>query len=408
MVMVSVCLMTVQALRMFTFGVFLRPIAAEFGSGRGELSTAYAIGLFTAGAFSIVAGKISDKYGPRILVTISGMLTAIGFFLMSRISAIWQLQAIWGVFMGLGGSFFFIPIFSTIPRWFIRHRGTAVALTSAGFGFGGIISPPLAQLLISAYDWRTAYIVLSLITVVTVVPLAQLLRQSPEKIGIKAYGDESDTNSVAVTVKGLAGEGFSFRSAIKSRYFWLLGLVQFCFFSCLQVVLVHIYPYAVDIGIPMLTAAGIVSFISAFSVVGRIATGFLSDKVGGRRMLVACLATSSLALIWLLIARQVWMFYLFALVFGFAYGGMVPLSALVPAEIFGLKAFGVIYAGMMVVSMTGESLGAPMAGFIFDITGHYWPAFVICITLSLSATFLSIIIAKYGRKRRVSEVGIQE
>ena len=318
--------------------------------------------------------------------------------LMPRISALWQLQAIWGVLMGLGGSFFFIPIFTTIPRWFVKHRGMAIALTSAGFGFGGIISPPLAQLLISAYDWRITYIVLSLITFVIVVPLAQLLKQSPEKIGIKAYGDESDTNSGVVKVKSLASEGFSFKGAMKSRYFWLMGFVQFCFFSCLQVVLVHINPYAVDIGIPVLTAAGIVSFISAFSTVGRIATGFLSDKVGGRQMLVACLVTSTLALVWLLVARQVWMLYLFAMVFGLAYGGMVPLSTLVPAELFGLKAFGMIYAGLMLVSMTGESLGAPVAGFIFDITGHYWPAFLICIALSTFATILSIMIMKYGRK----------
>jgi MFS family permease len=399
MVMASACLMVVQALRMFTFGVFLRPITSEFGWGRGEISTAYAIGMFTTGAFSIIAGKASDKYGPRLLVTASGLLSAMGFFLMSQICTLWQLQVIWGVLMGLGGSFFFIPIFTTIPRWFIRNRGTAVALTSAGFGFGGIISPPLAQLLISAYDWRITCVILSLITLVIVIPLAQLLKQRPEKMGLKAYGDESDTNSGVVKVKSLASEGFSFKGAMKSRYFWLLGLVHFCFFSCLQVVLVHINPYAVDIGIPVLTAAGIVSFISAFSTVGRIATGFLSDKVGGRSMLVACLITSTIALVWLLIARQVWMFYLFAMVFGLAYGGMVPLSTLVPAELFGLKAFGVIYAGLMLISMTGESLGAPVAGFIFDITGHYWPAFLICIILSLLATLLSITVMIHGRRQ---------
>ncbi len=403
MVLVSACLMAVQALRIFTFGVFLKPITSEFGWGRGEISTAYAIGMFISGSFAIVAGRTSDRYGSRILVTVSGMLVATGFFLMSRINAIWQLQVIWGLLMGLGGSFFFVPITSTRPRWFVKHRGMAVALTGAGFGFGGIISPPLAQLLISAYNWRMSYVILSVISLAIVIPLAQLLKQSPERVGIKAYGEESETNLGTAQVKSLAGGGVSFTGAIKTRYFWLLGFLQFCFFSCLQVVLVHINPYAVDIGITALTAASILSFISAFSTVGRIATGFLSDKVGGRPMLVACLATSTLALILLLFARQVWMLYLFAMVFGLAYGGMVPLSAIVPAELFGLKAFGVIYAGLMLVSTIGESLGAPVAGFIFDKTGEYWPAFLICIVLSSLATTLGIMVMIYSRKRLNSQ-----
>ena len=399
MVIVSACLMVVQALRIFTFGVFLKPITLEFGWGRGEISTAYAIGMFASGSFAVVAGRASDRYGPRILVTGSGLLVATGFFLLSRVSALWQLQMIWGLLMGLGGSFFFIPITSAITRWFVKQRGTAVGLAGAGFSLGGIIAPPLAQLLISAYDWRRAYIILSLITLAIVIPLAQLLKQTPQQLGMKPYGDETDTGSGRFEVKSLASEGFSFMGALRTRYFWLFGFLQFCFFSCLQVVLVHINPYAVDIGIPALSAASIVSFISVFSTVGRIVAGFLSDKLGGRPVLVFCLATSTLSLTWLLIARQLWMFYLFAAVFGLAYGGMVPLSALVPAELFGLKAFGVIYAGLTLVSTIGESLGAPVAGFIFDRTGHYWPAFLICILLSTVATALSIMITISSRRQ---------
>jgi MFS family permease len=394
MVIVSACLMVVQALRIFTFGVFLKPLASEFGWGRGQISTAYAIGMFTSGSFAIVAGRASDRYGPRILVTVSGILVATGFFLMSRITAIWQLQLIYGLLMGLGGSFFFIPISTTIPRWFAKNRGMAIALTGAGFGFGGIISPPLAQILISTYDWRMTYVILSVITLAIVVPLAQLLKQSPERMGIKPYGEGLEINSETARVKILAGEGFSFTGAVKTRHFWLFGFVQFCFFSCLQVVLVHINPYAVDIGISALTAASIVSFISAFSTVGRITTGFLSDKVGGRPMLIACLAMATASLIWLMFARQVWMFYLFAMLFGLAYGGMVPLTTIVPVELFGLRALGVIFAGLMLVSTTGESLGAPVAGFIFDKTGHYWPAFLICIFLISLATTFSIMMLR--------------
>jgi MFS family permease len=399
MVLISACLMMVQALRVFTFGVFLKPITLEFGWGRGELSTAYAICMFTSGSFAIVAARASDRYGPRILVTASGLLVATGFFLMSRISTIWQLQVIWGLLMGLGGSFFFIPITLIIPRWFVKSRGTAVGLAGAGFGFGGIIAPPLAQLLISAYDWRRACVILSVITLAIVIPLAQLLKQSPERFGIRPYGEEPEFRSGMRQVGSLAGEGLSLASAVRTRYFWLFGFLQFCFFCCLQVVLVHVNPYAVDIGIPALTAASVVSTISAFSTVGRIAAGFLSDKVGWRSMLVVCLSTVTVALIWLLVARQVWMFFLFAVVFGLAYGGIVPLTAIVPTELFGLRAFGAIYAGLTLVSTIGESLGAPVAGFIFDITGRYWPAFLICIFLCSLATTLGILLMIFSKKQ---------
>ncbi|MFH1639955.1 MAG: MFS transporter [Chloroflexota bacterium] len=399
MVMLSAFLMVVQALRIFSFGIFLKPISLEFGWGRGEISGAYAIGMFTTGCFAILSGKASDKYGPRVLVTIGGALCAAGFFLLSRINAIWQVYVIWGLFMGLGGSLFFIPITSTILRWFARHRGAAVALTGAGFGFGGIISPPLAQLLISTYGWRTTYVILSIITIVTVTPLAQLLKQSPERAGIRAYGAEPDIENEEERERNPGSGDFSFTEAVKTGRFWFFGFMQFCFFSCLQVVLVHINPYALDIGIPALTAATIVSFISASSTIGRIATGFISDRVGGKPMLVICLIVSTLALIWLLFTGQIWMFYLFAAVFGLAYGGMVTLIAIVSAELFGLKSFGMIFAGLMLVSITGEAMGAPMAGVIFDVTGSYRLAFFICIALCSMAILFSLLILRYGRKQ---------
>ncbi len=399
MVMVSAFLMLVQALRMFSFGMFLKPISDEYGWGRGELSSAYAIGMLASGCFALLAGKACDRYGPRILVTASGILVAAGFFLMSRINTVWQVQLIWGVFMGLGGCFFFIPITSTIPRWFATHRGAAIALTGAGFSLGGIITPPLCQLLITTYSWRTAYIVLSLLTLVIVMPLAQFLRHKPEQVGLRPYGaGPGDHARASLKSNGAAAE-FTFSQAVRTGRFWLFGFLQFCFFASLQVVLVHINPYALDIGIPALTAASIVSFISLFSTVGRIATGFLSDRVGGRPVLVACLISATLALIWLLFTGDVWMFYVFAVVYGLAYGGMVPLTTIVPVDIFGLKAFGVIYAGLNFVSTIGESMGAPVAGFIFDATGSYRTAFLICVAACSIASSFGIIILRSGNKK---------
>lgn len=398
MVIIGACLMLVQALRMFSFGIFLKPITTEFGWGRGEVSSAYAIGLLTSGCFALLSGKACDRYGPRILVTLAGLFIAAGFFLMSRVSTIWNVQLFWGLFMGLGGSFFFIPITATIARWFVKRRGAAIALTAAGFSLGGVITPTLCQLLIDAYGWRAAYIILSVLTLVISLPLAQFLKHSPERAGLKAYGDDTGAGASKVQKASPTKAVLTFMDALKTSRFWLLGFLGFCFFSSLQVVLVHINPYALDRGIPALTAASIVSFISVFSTVGRVATGFLSDRVGGTRVMVACLVTATLALVWLTFTGPVWMFYVFAVVFGLAYGGMVPLTTIVPVDIFGLTAFGVIYAGLNFISTIGESMGAPVAGFIFDATGSYRMAFLICIIIDSLATLFSILIMRGGRK----------
>ncbi len=399
MVIIGACLMMVQALRMFSFGIFLVPITTEFGWGRGDLSSAYSIALLVSSFLGLLSGRICDRYGPRMLVTIAGLFVAAGFFLMSRISTVWQMQLVWGLFMGAGGSLFFIPITATIARWFVKNRGLAIALNACGFSLGGVVTPPLCQYLIDVYGWRPACIVMGILAAVISVPLAQFLKHSPERAGGTAYGADSIvTNaSEASPVK----TDYSLKQAVRTGRFWLLGFLEFCFFASLQVVLVHITPYALDIGIPALTAASIVSFISVFSTVGRVATGFLSDKFGGRPILLASVITSVIALTWLTFANHVWEFYVFALVFGLAYGGMVPLTSLVPVELFGLTSFGVIIAGLSLVSTIGESMGAPVAGFIFDATGSYRIAFLICIALDSIATLFGVLMMRGGKKRKI-------
>lgn len=402
MVIIGASLMLVQALRMFSFGIFLKPITTEFGWGRGDLSNAYAIAMFVSGFLAILSGRICDKYGPRLLVTFAGLCVAAGFVLMSRVNTIWQVQLVWGLFMGAGGSLFFIPITSTIARWFAKSRGLAIALTASGFSLGGVVTPPLCQYLIDAYGWRNAYLVMSVMAVIITVPLAQFLKHSPERAGCTAYGAEPNASSASKA--SAAKADLTLKQAVRTGRFWLLGFLEFCFFASLQVVLVHITPYALDNGIPALTAASIVSFISVFSTIGRVATGFLADRLGGRLILVASLVTATAALIWLFFTGQVWMFYVFAVVFGLAYGGMVPLTTIVPVDLFGLASFGIIIAGLNLVSTTGEAMGAPVAGFIFDATGSYRIAFIICIAIDTIATILAVAIWREGREKGFSKV----
>ena len=267
-----------------------------------------------------------------------------------------------------------------------------MGLTVTGFGLGGIISPILSQWLISGYGWRQAYTTLGLLIIIIVVPLAQFMKHSPQKMGLKPYGEKETKEDEQSLVS--VEEGLSFKQVIKTRRFWIFGVIQMCFLFSIQVIIAHIAPHAVDIGISATIAASIVSIFAATSLIGRNLVGFISDKIGARFALSACLVPLTLALIWLLFSKEVWMFYLFAVLYGIAYGGIVPLQALITGELFGLKFLGMLLAVLMLFSTVGGALGAPLAGYIFDVTRSYSIAFIICIILCVLALVLSLILLR--------------
>jgi len=390
MVLIALSVLATHALVMYTFGVFFKPLVTEFNWDRGALSGANSMYMLLAGTFAIFAGRLSDKYGPRMLVTLSGLLTGIGFLALSQINSLWQVYLIWGLFLGIGGSCCYIPVMSTIPRWFVKKTGIAIGITVAGFGLGAVITPPLAQWLISAYGWRQAFIVLGLITFVIVIPLAQFMKHSPQRVGLKPYGEIGTLKDKQSQAAG----GLSFRQAIKTSRFLVWGSILFCFFFSVQVIVVHIVPHGIDIGISATVAAGILSIIAGGSVIGRLSIAFISDRIGGRLTLSACLILVALALIWLLFAKEIWGLYIFAGVFGLAYGGIVLLETALTGELFGIKSLGMILGGVILFVTVGGALGAPLAGSIFDATGSYSLALLICVILVVLAIILSLILLK--------------
>jgi len=394
MVLLAIFILPAQGLAFYSFGIFLRPLTLEFNWERGALAAAFSMMLLVGGSLAILAGRLADKYGPRPLLTVNGLLTGTGFLLLSQVSSLGQVYLIWGIIMGVAFSCGFIPITSAIPRWFTKKKGMAMGLTVTGYGLGGIISPPLAQWLISSYGWRQAYVILGLITLIIVIPLAQFMKHSPQRMGLKPYGGNGTITRDDKQSLASAGEGLSFIQVIKTGHFWMFGFILFGYMFSLQTIIVHIAPHAMDIGILAMVAASIISVIGGASLIGRFSTGFISDKVGARRVLTACIAMLTLALIWVLFAKEIWMFYVFAVVFGIAYGGVVPMFTLIPAELFGLKFLGIISAATMLLGTIGGAIGAPITGSIFDATGSYNLGLLICVIIGALAIILSLILLK--------------
>jgi len=400
-VIASIGVLITYGIIMYSFGIFLKPMTLELDLDRGTISGALSFTIIVSGAAGIACGRLSDKYGPRSIVVIGGILSGLSFILTSQITALWHLYLIWGILMGIGSAFCFIPVMAIVPRWFTRRRGMAMGLVMTGSALGGVIAPLLTQGLISASDWRFAYIILGLIILIISVPLALLMKHSPQQAGLKPYGgdeiiEDKQPQSPAT------GE-LSMRQAIRTGRFWFFGLIQVGFFFCMVSVMVHVVPHATDMGIPVIIAAGILSFISGIGIIGRLGIGFVADRIGSRLTLTLCLSLLTVSVILLLFVNEVWMFYVFAVAFGLANGGFMTLLPLVTAELFGLASLGVILGGLMFVGLVGEAVGAPLSGTIFDITGSYRLAFIITIAFCAVSVILSLVLLRYKGKAGMAD-----
>ena len=373
---------------MYSFGVFLKPLATEFGWTRAVTSGAYSVFLLLAGFLYIVTGSLNDKFGPRIVMTASGFLLSLGYLLMSQTSTIWQLYLFYGVIIAMGQSGGFVPLISTIARWFVKRRGIMTGIVVSGIGVGTIVMPPVASQLITSYGWRISYLIIGIIVLVILMVITQFLKSTPNQVGQLPDGAEK----IAVTSVDADAQGFALRTAMGTGRFWMLGILYFCLLFCIITIMAHIVPHATDLGISSVSAASIISIIGGFSIAGRIGMGIVSDRIGNKLSLIISSIVMSGAFLWLLVASALWMFYLFAIVLGFAYGGLIVLMSPTVAELFGIKAHGAILGVIVFIDCAGGAIGSFVAGWIFDITNSYYLAFLVCTILSIIALIAALLL----------------
>jgi len=372
----------------YCFGVFFKPVLIEFGWTRAATSGAYSLCCFLYGFLAIGVGRLNDRFGPRIVMTGCGLFLASGYLLMSQINAIWQLYLFYGVILGIGLSGMYVPLASTIPRWFVKRRGLMTGIVLAGVGVGTMVMPPLANWLNSSYGWRASYTIIGIIVLVLVILAAQFLKRDPSQLGLSAYGE----SEIKENRLGVEARGFSLQRAIHTRQFWMLCAMFLCFGVSVQAITVHIVPHATDLEISAASAANILAIIGGVSIAGRIIMGSAGDRIGNKLAVTTCFILMSVALLWLLATRELWMFYLFAVIFGFGYGGWTALLSLMVAELFGLSSLGVILGAVNFGISIGEAIGPTLAGRIFDITSSYQPAFLICVGFSIIAIILALFL----------------
>jgi MFS family permease len=377
----------------YSFGVFFKPLLNEFGWTRAVTSGAWALNSTLIGFFGILAGRLSDRYGPRAVVTVSGFFVGISYLLMSKVSTVWQIYLFYGVFLGIGLAGVWVPLMSTVARWFFRRRALASGVVTSGVGLGIVIMPPVANRLISSYGWRTSYVIIGAIAMALIVIFAQFLRRDPNQKSLLT----DDANAVGTESPNLQIHGFSSREATRTRQFWIIGVIFLFLIACMQTGLVHIVPHATDIGMSAASAATILSVIGIVSIGSRIGMGSIGDVIGSKRVMIIILALISVSFLSLLLVSELWVLYLFAVVFGIAFGAFQAVQSPLVADSFGLRAHGAIFGLLVFAASVGGAIGSFVAGRIFDISGSYHWAFMLCVILGAAALTLTILL-KPARK----------
>jgi MFS family permease len=375
----------------YSFGIFLKPMLNEFGWTRAMISGAFSLSWLVNGLIGIFMGGLTDRYGPRIVLSICGLLAGIGYLLMSQITSFWQLYLFYGILIGAGTSTF-TPLVSTIARLYVERRTMITGVVTVGIGIGSLIVPPLANQIILDYDWRVSFIILGVITMVGIVLSAQFLKRNSVEAGQsnKVNSENLQRNSSA------DAKAFTFRYAISTRQFWAIFAMFFCLGLSVNTMQVHIVPYATDINISATTAANILAAIGGSSILGRVVLGGMADRIGNKRAFIIGFVLMALPVLGMVFSKETWILFLIAIVFGIGYGGCIASESPLAASVFGLKSIGLIFGFLSSGYTVGAAVGPVLAGYIFDITVSYQVAFILTAFVGIAGLILTTTLSPVG------------
>jgi MFS family permease len=375
----------------YSFSTFFESLQMEFGTSRSSVSFVFAIAGFLYFSLSPLSGQIADRFGSRRVIIFGVIVISISLLLSSRAKTMWQIYAVYSLGIGIGIGFAYAPSMGVVQRWFVKRRGLASGLAVMGIGLGTLGMPIFSAALIHLSDWRTAYLVMSILVFTCGVSAAILIAESPQRRGLAPDGDEIEADTLNASQETFKPEATRIREirlkdALRTKPFWLLYAGSFSFGLGLFIPFVHLIPFSNDLGLPNASGVMLFSLIGVGSIVGRLLLGSIADKFGRRPSLAAMYVGAAAIFAWWLVAANVWQLAIFALIYGACYGGYVAILPAVTADYFsGPKISGII--GMIYTSVAvGNLIGPPIAGFIFDLVQSYTiPIFASMITSFFAA-----------------------
>jgi MFS family permease len=382
---------------MFSLAVFLGPMSASTGWGRATISTAMTLDFLIMGIAGFAWGAASDRFGARIVVLCGAVLLGTGLVVASLATSPLAFQLGFGVIVGIAAGAFFAPLTAAVTAWFDTQRALAVSLVSAGIGVAPMTVSPFAAWLIAHYDWRTAMAVIGVGAWVLLIPAALLLRQVPQSASAHASaggGSEARGSDAPSSASTSSTPTSTLAAALRSPQFLVLGITYFFCCAAHSGPIFHVVSYAIACGVPTMAAVSIYSLEGLAGLGGRLLFGVAADRLGVKPVLIAGLLIQSVAISGYLLASQLNEFYLLSLVFGGAYGGIMPLYAVLARDYFEQRIMGAILGAATMLSSLGMAIGPVVGGWVFDTYHDYRWLYVGSVGLAIVAVAIALAFPK--------------
>ena len=350
----------------YSFGIFFTEFQETFGWTRANTSFVMTVHLITFSMLMIPVSWAINHINTRILFSGAAVIFGTALILCSQVSSLVQLCVVYGIMLGCAISIFGPLLLTIVTRWFVVKRGIALGIASSGVGFGTLIVAPVSNHLISICGWRETFIILGIIAFVILLICAQFIK-IPGKIATVVPDDKKNN---------IIPKGLTFKQSLKTRNLLLVLTATVTINFAVKSVMVHITPHFIDIGINLSVAALAVGIIGGSSIIGRIVMGLLQDRAGAKNTMLMCFALQTLAISILFFNMEAIVF-VFAILFGFAYGGDVPQVPVIISNCFGDFSMSSIYGLVAMIGSIAGAAGPYVTGYIYDVTGSYNTAFII-------------------------------
>ena len=347
---------------MLSLAVFLQPISEAMGWSRAGVSAAATLDFLFMGFAAFFWGALSDRFGARIVVLAGSVILGLGLVGASRAHSLWQFQLLFGGLIGIAAGSFYAPMVALASAWIEKHRSLAVALVSAGMGVAPLTVAPSASLLITTYDWRTAMLVIGIAAWALLIPACFLVRPAPQRA-------DGATTSTA----DMPAREWTAAQALRTPQFAALAGAHFACCAAHSGPIFHMVSYAMVCGIAPLTAVTVYSLAGFSGLGGRLLLGAMADRLGAKPVLVAGLFVQALCIATYLAVARLGEFYALSVVFGLAYGGVMPLYAVLVREFFGARIMGTVFGAVSAFASLGMALGPWAGGYVYDtFHGYAW------------------------------------
>jgi MFS family permease len=391
---ITLCLLASTGVRA-VFGVYIKPIEAETGWSRGALSIAAAISLLLLGATAPFAGRLADRWGPRRVIVLALALLGVGSIASAFIQTLWQLYVTVGVLMSVGaGGAAMSTGSAVVARWFETRRGAAMGFAAGGMSAGQLVMIPLATALTLAWGWRESFLWLGVGLLALVLPVgAWLVRNTPEERGLRPYGAVGAALTAAQVRAAQQAGRVSITEAAQTVPFWLLmGTFFVCGYTSVGMIGTHFIPHALEHNFTPMQASTALGVMGAMNIVGTVGAGWLCDRVGRRGPLAIFYFVRGVSLLFLLYVWNVPSLHFWAALFGLNYISTVPPTTTLTANIYGRFSVGELSGWIFFAHQVGAAIAAALAGWVYEWTGSYGPAFVSAALMAFLAAGMALMI----------------